>query len=180
MVLQRGSSSCRARGCLDWDGAATNRCWQSTKHFARDRQAYCSIAGEFGVATVAVAGKPVGDQVVTAAGRVVVGAGEGAGQAGPSTRAAAGIGIATGSQRVSGPPRRIAAEGSDGWMRGVGDIGQSRCPAVCCTGPKGCRQVPGMTRGCSGRRYGACRRGRVSATREGAILRRNSWSRRRL
>jgi hypothetical protein len=179
MALQPESSSCRAQDCLDLDAAATNRCWQSTKHFARDRQACCSTAGEFGVATVAGAGKPVGDRVVTAAGRVVASAGAGAGQAGPSTRAAGGIGIATVPQRVSGLGR-IAAEGSDGWMRGVGDIGQSRCPAVCCTGPEGCRRVPGMTRGCSRRRYGACRRGRVSATREGATLRRSSWSRRRL
>jgi hypothetical protein len=164
---------------LDSGGAATNRCWQSTKHYARDRQACCSIAGEFGVASVAQAGKPAGGEAATAVGEVVGVAEAGAGQAGPSTRAAAGIGRATGSQqRVGGPPRS-AGEGSGGWMRDVGDIGQTRCPAVCCTGPRGCRFVPGMTRG-SRRWYGRRRSGRVSATREGATLGRKSCSRRRL
>lgn len=181
MARRPGSSSCRAHCRLDWGGAATSRCWQSMRHFARDRQACCSIAGESEVATVAEAQSPAGDEAATAAG-VVASAGAGAGQAGPSTRAAAaaGIGRATGSQQpVSGRARSVG-EGSDGWMRGVGDIGQTRCPAVCCTGPKGCcRAAQGMTRG-SRRWYGASRRGRVSATQEGAIPGRKSWSRRRL
>jgi hypothetical protein len=126
-------------------------------------------------------GKPVVGEAETAGGGLTASAGAGAGRAGPSTKAAAAAGIdrATGSPRLRGPSR-IAAGWSVGWMQDVGDIGQIRCPAACCTGPKGCKlPVQSMTRS-SRRWYGRRLRGRVSATREGATLRRNKSSRRRL
>lgn len=160
---------------------ATNHSCQDMRHWARARWACCSIAGESGVATVVEA--EAGMQAAIEAGRAAGGAAGAearAGRADPSKRgaAAAGVGDAgrAGLQCAGG---RLRIVGGGGRMRDgrVGDIGQSRCPDVCCTQPKGRRQIAGTVRG-SGRWYSRRRDGRVSGRRR--LLGRKRAARRRL